>query len=213
MKATRDAVIQAIATLTEAGVPPTVAAVRRTIGGGSFTTIQAHMLDLRDLERATQTPESDTPLPSDLEVGMARFTQGLWARACAMARARLADERAALEAAGVRQESARQEAVALADQISIDLDLAEAGKADVERVLADAQQALIEVKRELAVAHARLLDMEPQLHAARAAERAALTETAELRGRLEALSPAAPRARRASRQDGGTKSEDVMRPE
>ncbi len=187
MKATREAVYEAADALTNAGDTPNVAAIRRVIGGGSFTTIQTHFLAWRQEHRAPPVSAATSTLPADLEDGLHRLGRTVWERACTGAHERLATERAALNAAQAEHDAARREATALADQLADDLDRLQTAHADLTQEAATTRDDLVEARRALAVLQARLEEVQGQAAQLRTAEHAAVDQAAALRGRLEAL--------------------------
>lgn len=187
MKATREAVYEAADALTDAGDTPNVAAIRRVIGGGSFTTIQTYFLAWRQEHRAPPVSAATSTLPADLEDGLQRLGRTVWERACAGAHERLATERAALNAAQAEHDAARREATALADQLAGDLDRLQAVHMALTQEAATTRDDLVETQRELAVLQARLDEVQGQANQLRTAEHAAVDQAAALRGRLEEL--------------------------
>ena len=187
MKATREAVFNAADTLIDAGETASVAAVRRAIGGGSFTTIQTYLMEWREGHRIPPASAAMSALPADLEDGLQRLGRTVWERACAGAHERLASERAALDVMQAQHEAARREATALADQLSGELDRLQATHAALAQEATTTRDDLAEARRALAVLQARLDDVQGQAAQLRTAEHAAVEQAAALRGHLEAL--------------------------
>ncbi|MBU2768551.1 KfrA, partial [Acidithiobacillus ferrivorans] len=90
--------------LVKAGGRPTLAAVRKAVGGGSFTTISEAMGTWR-ARQAIVEPIRE-PAPVAVSQHAAVLVSELWAQAQAIARERLQADREALEAA--RVEMARE---------------------------------------------------------------------------------------------------------
>ena len=127
---TKDEIWAAAQRLTDAGERPTLAAVRKQVGGGSYTTISEAMTEWR----ARQEPQPATidPAPERIGAQAAELAASLWAQASALAHEKLQAERAALETARQEQEQERAEAVELADSLAAELDQV---RADLEAAL------------------------------------------------------------------------------
>ncbi|HGV0688939.1 TPA: DNA-binding protein [Escherichia coli] len=98
------------------GIRPTLAAVRKKLGSGSFTTISDAMAEWKS-RKAVALP-SPEPLPVTVSEQLAEFGNALWAIALANANARLDEDRKQIEAdkAAISQQLA--EAVELADTLT-----------------------------------------------------------------------------------------------
>ncbi len=110
--------------IAEAGGTPTLAAVRKALGGGSFTTISEAMQDWKS-SRTAPAPIRE-PAPESITARLGEIAGGIWATALEMANTRLQAEREALERVRQETEQARREAADLADQVSAELDQARA---------------------------------------------------------------------------------------
>ena len=121
MAITKEQIFSAADELDEAGKNPTLAEVRKLVGGGSFTTISEAMNEWR-ARKASQPSVIREPAPAAVAEKMATLGAEVWAAAMELANTRLATEREALESARVDMESARSEAAELADQLTADLD-------------------------------------------------------------------------------------------
>lgn len=173
--------------LIETGTKPTLEAVRRQLGGvGSWGTITAAMVEWRK-QRATVEVQASEPLPALISDRLMRVGIDMWASAQETANARLENERAALESERALHDAGRQEAAALADQLSTNIEHLQASQQALEHTLASTQGELAQMQRALAVAEARLCDLQQQVASAQDGERRAIAEAAELRGRLEVL--------------------------
>ena len=128
--ATKDEIWAAAQALTDAGERPTLAAVRKVIGGGSFTTISEAMSEWRAQQE--QPKATIDPAPERIGSQAAELAASLWAQASALAHEKLQAERAALDAARETLERGRAEAVDLADVLSSELDQV---RADLEAAL------------------------------------------------------------------------------
>lgn len=169
--ATKEEIWAAAQALVDAGERPTLAAVRKKVGGGSFTTISEAMSEWRvQQERPSVTVD---PAPEPIATQAGKLAASLWAQASALAHEKLQAERAALEAS--RQEFAqeRAEAVELAESLSGELDQA---RGEIETLAAKVaeQQGAIEKQRE------EIARLQQEIVAAK-------ETAAEYRGQVEAL--------------------------
>jgi len=120
MAITKDDIFKAADEIKASGNPPTLAAIRKRVGGGSFTTISEAIKEWRGLS-APLAPIQD-PAPDAITHSLAELGAEIWAAAIAMANDRLIKERSSMEASRAEFEAARKEAAELADQLSADLD-------------------------------------------------------------------------------------------
>lgn len=209
MAITKDSIFAAATDIAAAGGAATLAAVRKAVGGGSYTTISEALKEWRVIHQQATAPLQE-PAPQALSDRLAGVINETWTIALEMANDRLNTERAALEQIRIDLEQSRREAVDLADQLSAELEQAQATIAqqaareaatalDVERMstglsgaLAGASEAFHTAQAALTEAHARaeqlaaLLDRE-QAARAEAVERAAQAgqEAAVLAARLD----------------------------
>ena len=104
--ATKDEIWAAAQALTDAGERPTLVAVRKAVGGGSYTTISEAMAEWR--ARQEQPQARRDPAPETIAAQAAEMAAAIWAQASALAHEKLQAERAALDAAreGMEQERA-----------------------------------------------------------------------------------------------------------
>jgi chromosome segregation ATPase len=147
--------------LDAAGQSPTLAAVRKALGGGSYTTISQAMNEWRTKKAAKETPIREAA-PQAIADLLGQFGMEVWAQALQLANGRLAAEREALEKARQEIEAQRLEAAELADQVSTELEAARQeasslrGQLETERNNArTTSDTLRERERDLAVALAR----------------------------------------------------------
>lgn len=212
MAITREHIFAAATELADNGAAATLAAVRKAVGGGSYTTISEALKEWRILHQQATAPLQERA-PQALSDRLAGVINDTWTIALEMANERLNTERAALEQIRIDLEQSRREAVDLADQLSGELEQAQASIAqqastaaaaalEIERqgseivrlagALAEVSEAARTAQAALAEAHARaeqltvLLDRE-QAARAEAVERAAQAgqEAAVLAARLE----------------------------
>lgn len=175
--------------LDAAGQNPTLATVRKALGGGSYTTISQAMNEWRAKKAAKETPIREAA-PQAIAELLEQFGMEVWAQALQLANGRLAAEREALEKARQEIEAQRQEAAELADQVSAELEAARQeasslrGQLEAEKSAARTMSdTLRERERDLAVAEARTEEINTratQLHeqlAAATAQNADLVRT------------------------------------
>jgi chromosome segregation ATPase len=214
MAITKEQIFRAADALSASGHNPTLAAVRRAVGGGSFTTISEVMNEWRAQKAAEAVPRD--PMPQIITDKLHDLGNEVWAVALDLANRRLEAERKILESTRVEMEGALREAVELADQLSAELAEAETKRiAAVDTVKSEQKriQLLAEKERnrlidELAVVKAKLnseyervtkeaahqaeylAQMQAERDDARHEARQAREEAAILRGRLEGLEAA-----------------------
>jgi chromosome segregation ATPase len=166
MAITKDQIFSVADELDAAGQNPTLAAVRKALGGGSFTTISEGMVEWKARKAAKETPLRE-PAPAVIVERLASVGAELWAEALALANGRLAVEREALDAARAQLEAASAEAAELADQVAAELDEAKgllAASQTAERAARTEgetlRQAFGEVQVRAATAEARATEIE-----------------------------------------------------
>ena len=162
MAITKDQIFAVADELDAAGQSPTLAAVRKVIGGGSFTTISQAMAEWKARKAEKEAPIREAP-PSTVTELLASLGGEVWSAALAMANGRLQSERAALEEARSQIEAEKAEAAELADQVSAELDASKTERAvldaEITRLrgaLAEQQAAGAGLAEQLAGANARL---------------------------------------------------------
>jgi chromosome segregation ATPase len=147
--------------LDAAGHNPTLASVRKALGGGSYTTISQAMTEWRARKAAKETPVREA-LPLAVTNLLEQFGTELWAEALQLSNGRLSAEREALGKDRQEIEAQRQEAADLADQLSSELEAARQEATDLRQQLDVAQSTvkglddqLRDRERDLAVAEVR----------------------------------------------------------
>jgi len=145
--ATKEEIWAAAQQLAEAGERPTLAAVRKAVGGGSFTTISEAMAEWRTQQEQPKAPVD--PAPERVTAQATELAASLWAQASALAHEKLQAERAALEATKQEQERERAEAVELADTLSAELDQAKGEIEALKMQLREQTQTLEEHRQEI----------------------------------------------------------------
>ena len=109
--------------LDAAGQNPTLASVRKALGGGSFTTISQAMAEWRARKAAKETPVREAA-PQAITELLGQLGTDIWTQALQICNGRLSAEREALEKDRQEIEGQRQEAADLADQVSGELEAA-----------------------------------------------------------------------------------------
>ena len=166
MAITRDQIFAVADEIDAAGQNATLAAVRKALGGGSFTTISDGMTEWKARKAAKETPLRE-PAPSAVADRLAELGSEIWTSALELANGRLVTEREALEAARLHLEADKAEAAELADQVTAELEVAKtallsASTAEqVARSECDTlRQALTEQKLQAATSEARANEIE-----------------------------------------------------
>jgi chromosome segregation ATPase len=193
MAITKDQIHQAADQLTAAGESATMAAVRKLLGGGSYTTINEGLKEWKAKQQAVVMPLRE-PAPEGISKRLDEVGAEIWAIALALANARLTAEREALEATRIQLETAQQEATELADQLSAELETLQANyeqaMTDLEAVSTHLGQARHEnatLSRQLATTEARAEETTKRADDLKAELQHAHTTNA---GLLDALKPA-----------------------
>jgi chromosome segregation ATPase len=112
--------------IVAAGGTPTLAAVRKALGGGSFTTISEAMQEWKSKQHAQTAAPIREAAPASVSERLTAFGSEIWSIALEMANVRLQSEREALEQTRQEMEATQQEAVDLADQLTEELEQAQA---------------------------------------------------------------------------------------
>lgn len=166
MAITKDQIFAAADELDVVGQNPTLAAVRKALGGGSFTTISDAMAEWKSRKAAKEQPLRE-PAPATISDRLSELGADIWSMALELANGRLASEREALEAARTQLEAEKSEAAEMADQVTAELEeakttLAQATAAEgVARDEAEAlRQQLAAVQLQAATAEARAGEIE-----------------------------------------------------
>ena len=193
MAITAEQIWAAADALDAAGQSPTLAAVRKAVGGGSFTTISEAMAQWRARKADQSTPLRE-PAPPLVMERLAEVGADIWSAALDLANARLNSEREALDAARAELEASRLEAAQLADQLTVEIEDAKTRLAALTAAESALQTQLGEIKQALAAEKAAGKVLSKDLDQARdAAGNAreqgikAREELAEMRGKLQTL--------------------------
>ena len=120
MAITKETIWHAANELDQASEKPTLANVRKKVGGGSFTTISEAMTEWH-ATRPRSTVNRD-PVPEKVSDAASEFTAMLWQVAHELADGRLQAEQAELERLRAQFEEEKVEAAAFADQLNQELE-------------------------------------------------------------------------------------------
>lgn len=146
------------------GGSPTLAAVRRLLGGGSFTTISEAMREWHQRKKEAQETTSDScPVPPDLDDAIRGFSQAVWAKAVDLAKSEAEKLAAEYDQAKKEWERERQDLEALAEDLSTALEESQAKDAETRaafdelvRLHSEKETAIVSLKGQLAQSEARI---------------------------------------------------------
>lgn len=123
-----------------AGQKPTLAAVRKAVGGGSYTTISEAMQEWK-ARKAAKESRPMVPPPSAVTDHLTDLGSEIWSLALEAANTQLAADREAFEEAKRSLKTEKQEAVELVNQVTMELEAAQhkiaASEAEAKAALAD----------------------------------------------------------------------------
>ena len=139
MAISKKSIFDAADALDAAGQRPTLAALRKAVGGGSFTTISEAMKEWW-AGRALREAPAREPAPAVVGERLGEVAGEIWALALQVANERLAGEREAFDAARVQAEQEKVEAVELADAVSAELELLQGKVSALEEAERTARQ-------------------------------------------------------------------------
>ena len=122
MAITRDQIFAIADQLDSEGNNPTLAKVRKQLGGGSYTTISEVMAEWKVRKFARSAQSQREPLPQQLVERLGDFGGDLWQLALELATIRYSAEREAQEVVRTEQEVEKREAVELADHLSAEVE-------------------------------------------------------------------------------------------
>jgi hypothetical protein len=131
MAITKDDIFRAADEIESLGLSPTLAAVRKTLGGGSYTTISDVMSEWK-LTKATKSTPLRDPAPQAIHDQMTKAGSEIWSLALSLANGRLETERQTLMELRMGIEAERCEATELAEQVSVELESAKKMVLDLE---------------------------------------------------------------------------------
>ena len=190
---TREGIWEAADELEAQGAKPTLNAVRKKLGGGSFTTISDAMTVWKERQRQRVQPAAE-PLPVDLATSVNSLAVEIWVAARGAAeRALFAErERLAAEQTELREQTA--DAVELADGLAAEIEglreeaaSATAARDKLARDMAALQALKQEAERETQRAVERAMAKDLEVKDARIGERTALDRAGRAEGEVGAL--------------------------
>ena len=192
MALTKDDIWRAADELDEDGTRPTLAAVRKKLGRGSFTTIQDAMSEWKHRQQESTRTSGDPP-PEVGERARALAAE-LWVVAFSAADRALAGERVRIAEQEAMLRTQLAEAAEAADELGAEVECLKQDLADAHGQCA-AQEAMIadlaEAQRTAAAEAYRLKDAAAAASVdakeARSAEKAALQKAARAEGEIKAL--------------------------
>ncbi|SMF97875.1 replication region DNA-binding N-term [Methylomagnum ishizawai] len=197
MAITRDQIFEAADQIVANGGNATLAAVRKALGGGSYTTISEGMAEWKAKRQAVTQTVSE-PAPTAIQDRMQEVARELWSAAMEVADTRLRSERENLEQVRQDLERERREAADLADEIAGELDRARSVIAEHEK---SAKLAAAQIDR----LTGELSDALEQSRVAQAALNESRARIVDLMGALEhekaAVASAEERANRFEQQE------------
>ncbi len=167
MALTRDDIWAVADRLDAEGKTPTLAAVRKALGSGSFTTISEAMREWHQRRKEkTDKAQEAGPVPPDLDEAVRRFAQEVWAKATEIAKAEVLRLTSDYTEARKEWDRERQELEAVAEDLSTALeecrakaDEAGAELADLARRHAETEALVITLKEQARENEARIEEL------------------------------------------------------
>lgn len=141
MAVTREIIFKLADEMDAAGEKPTLAAIRKRLGSGSYTTISDAMTEWH-ARRASQRTTPQDPVPEKVSEAASELTSLVWQVAQEIAAGRLQAERTAIDEERERMESEKAEAAAFADQLAQELESAKAKVIELSAALDASTQKL-----------------------------------------------------------------------
>ena len=138
------------------GKNPTLVAIRKEIGGGSYTTISDAMTEWR-VAKAAQEVSVREPAPPALAQQVTSLGTEIWGAALDLANARLASERESLGTARAQLEAEKDEAAELADSLQVELEQEHVHAKEMKAQLDQLQHQLATTHTELAKQNERTI--------------------------------------------------------
>ena len=154
MAITKKAIFDAADVLDAGGQRPTLAALRKAVGGGSFTTISEAMKEWWAFRAVREAPARE-PAPAVVGERLGVVADEIWALALQMANERLAGEREAFDAARAQAEDEKQEAVELADVVTAELETLQGKLSALEEAERTAREKAVALREQLAASRER----------------------------------------------------------
>ena len=149
MAISKDDIFKVADAIDAAGQSPTLAAVRKALGGGSFTTISQPLNEWKARKMAKEVTHREPP-PQSISEQLQELGLEIWSQAVSMAEGRLEAERQSLQEARAETEAARNEAAELADQVSIELEEARKSVVALTEERTSLQGVIEQLKSEMA---------------------------------------------------------------
>jgi chromosome segregation ATPase len=149
MAITKDDVFKVADALDAAGQSPTLAAVRKALGGGSFTTISQPLSEWKARKTAKDVVHRETP-PAAISDQLQDMGLEIWSQALLLANGRMDAERQSLVEARAEIEAASKEAAEMADQMSLELEEARSSVAALTEQQSAMQGVIVQLREELA---------------------------------------------------------------
>jgi len=182
MPLTHEQIWATAAELEASGIEPTLVAVRKALGGGSYSTLSDTMAERRK-QLSTKSLEAKEPLPPAPALLVERLGQQIWAPATAYAHDRLKSDRDQFDRMRYDLEGQRTEAAAVATAATADLD---ATQLRIEVLEADAKA----LRGKIDEAHSRLATATERLAVSTARGDEAGHRVSDLNRELERISEA-----------------------
>ena len=149
------------------GKKPTYSAIRKALGGGSFSTISDALIERKAKLAARERTAAVEPAPETLAVLLSDFGAQVWALALDVAGKRFVADREALETVRVELETEKAEAIEAADETAAELETAKEQIAALEATELAARKDTETAKAQVAgiseratIAEARALEIE-----------------------------------------------------
>jgi chromosome segregation ATPase len=121
MAITKEQVFQAAQNLNTAGQNPTLAAVRKALGGGSYSTITQYMAEWRNANDNEIKPDLE-PAPDTVTNKIATMAAQIWITALDTANNRYAAEKETMYIAEEQLRQQLMDATALADELTTEIE-------------------------------------------------------------------------------------------
>ncbi|MNW44045.1 Chromosome partition protein Smc [compost metagenome] len=122
MAITKDQVFEVAEKLLQRGEQPTISAVRKELGTGSYSTLTDFMRQWRDSVEQSAAPIRE-PLPQVVQDRLDILGTDIWSVALELANTRLKSERESLEFARIELEQQQQETAQLADDLAAEVEV------------------------------------------------------------------------------------------
>ena len=192
-------------TLAEQGIKPTLAEVRKALGGGSFTTISDAMKTWRQ-EQQTEQQLQQIDLPSSIDERLKSLGAEMWQSAINIANDRLAAEREALAVAQAKTQAETDEAqeavktleaeqAALLEQLDIHIAQAEQATADATQSRTALETETEQHKADIDAIKQQLDDIQHKLELEQQRSSSAQQTADDLRAKLDEISAELTQAR------------------